>query len=157
MENRFLNCYFDSLLIGTRSEGDRFRCQERNFVVKKDYPAFKLYHHKVNNEYLYCVNRDQLGQYWKCVVEDRDYFCLQKCDKCAICKEMTDIFTELTDSYFFFVQKLVLQIIKKKILYQPVLWRVFNSVINKNNNKFCIEIGKSIPHRDLVFNYRKTR
>ena len=101
MENRFLNCYFDSLLIGTRSECDRFRCQERNFVVKKDYPAFKLYHHKVNNEYFYCVNRDQLGQYWKCVVEDRDYFCPQKCDKCAICKEMTDIFTELTDSYFF--------------------------------------------------------
>ena len=40
---------------------------------------------------------------------------------------------------------------------QPVLWRVFNSVIDKKNKQFRIEIGKSSPHTDLVLDYGKTR
>ena len=47
------------------------------------------------------MNRDQLEQYWHCVVEDRDTFFPDRCDKCNICKEMTNAFTELQDSYFF--------------------------------------------------------
>ena len=70
MENRFLNCCYDSLLIGTRSECDRFCCKEG-----KHHPVFNLYYHRVNNQYFYCVNGKQLGQYWKYVVEDRDAFC----------------------------------------------------------------------------------
>ena len=58
MGNRFLNCCHDSLLIGTRSDCDRFCCEEG-----KNHPLFNLYYHKVNNEYFYCVNRKQLGQY----------------------------------------------------------------------------------------------
>ena len=80
----------------TRSECDRFSCQEGNHS-----PVFNLYFHKGNNEYFYCINREQLGQYWKCVVEDRDSFCPSRCDQCNICKEMSDVFTELQDSYFF--------------------------------------------------------
>ena len=38
-----------------------------------------------------------------------------------------------------------------------MLWRVFNSVIDKKNEKFCIEIGKSISHTEFVLNYGKTR
>ena len=101
------------------------------------------------------MNRDQLGKYWKCVVEDRDSFCPSRCDQCNICKEMSDVFTELQDSYFFYPKTSVANN-QEEIPYQPVLWRVFNSVINKNNNKFRIEIGKSIPHRGLGLNYGKT-
>ena len=43
------------------------------------------------------------------------------------------------------------------ISYQPVLWRVFNSIIDKKNKKFLTEIGKSSPHTGLVLNYGKTR
>ena len=52
MENCFLNCCYDSLLIGTRSECDRFSYQEG-----KHDPVFNLYYHKVNNEYFHCVSR----------------------------------------------------------------------------------------------------
>ena len=107
MENRFEICCHDSLLVGTRSECDRLSCEG------KHKPVFNLYYHKANSEYFYCVNREQLGQYWRCVVEDRDAFCPGKCDKCNMCKEMSDVFAELQDS-FFFIQELTLQIIKKK-------------------------------------------
>ena len=96
MENRSLLCCHDFLLVGTRSECDRFSCQEGNHS-----PVFNLYFHKGNNEYFYCINREQLGQYWKCVVEDRDSFCPSRCDQSNICKEMSDVFTEMQDTYFF--------------------------------------------------------
>ena len=150
MENRFLICCHDSLLIGTRSECDRIFCKEG-----KHLPVFNLYYHKNNNEYFYCLNRDQLGQYWQCVVEDRDSFCPSRCNQCNICKEMSDVFTELQDSYFFYPKTSVANN-HEEIPYQPVLWRVFTSVIDKNNKKFRIEIGKSIPHCGLVLNYGKT-
>ena len=132
MENRFLNCCYDSLLIGTRSECDRLNCQGKHL------PLFNWYYHN-NNEYFYCLNRDQLGQYWQCVVEDRDSFCRSRCDQYNICKEMSDVFTELQDSYFFYPRTSVANN-HKEIPYQPVLWRLFTSVIDKSNKIFCIEI-----------------
>ena len=39
--------------------------------------------------------------------------------------------------------------------YQPVLY-VSNSVTDKKNKKFCIEIGKSIPRTGFVLDYGKT-
>ena len=45
---------------------------------------------------------------------------------------------------------------QEEIPYQPILWRIFTSVIDKNNKRFHIEIGKSIPNRGLVLNYGKT-
>ena len=47
MENRLLICCHDSLLIGTRSECDRFMCQEG-----KHSPTFNLYFHKAKNVWL---------------------------------------------------------------------------------------------------------
>ena len=117
MENRFSLCCFDSVLIGTRSECGRFDCQEG-----KHNPPFNLYYHK-NNQSFYCINRDQCGQYWKCMIEDRDYFCPQKCDKCVICKEMTDMFVELQDSYFFYPKTCPANN-QENIPHQPVLWHV---------------------------------
>ena len=146
MENHFLNCCSDSLLIGTQSECDRLSCQGNQLHV------FNLYYHKNNNEFFYCLNRDQLGQYWQCVVEDRDLFCPNRCDQCNICKEISDVFTELQDSYFFYPKTSVANN-HEEILYQHVLWLTFASVIDK---KFRIEIGKSIPHTGLVLNYGKT-
>ena len=89
------------------------------------------------------------------MVEDRDSFCSSRCDQCNICKEMSDVFVEFQDSYFFHPKTSVANN-KKNLTYQPVLWRVYNSVINKNNKNFRIEIAKSIPHSGLVLNYRKT-
>ena len=114
-----------------------------------------MYYHKGNNEYFYCANRKQLGQYWKCAVEDRDAFCPSRCDKCNICNEMTEIFTKLQDSHFFYLRTSVANN-QEDIPYQPGLWRVFNSVINNGNKKFRIEIGKSVKHRRLVLNYGET-
>ena len=114
-----------------------------------------MYYHKGNNEYFYCANRKQLGQYWKCAVEDRDAFCPSRCDKCNICNEMTEIFTKLQVSHFFYLRTSVANN-QEDIPYQTVLWRVFNSVINNGNKKFRIEIGKSVKHRSLVLNYGET-
>ena len=116
---------------------------------------FNLYYHKNNNEYFYCLNRDQLGQYWQCVVEDRDAFCPDRCEKCNVCKEMADVFTELQNSYFFSPNASV-ENNQEVIPYQPVLWIVFTSIIDKNNKKFRIKIGKSIPKHSLVLDYGKT-
>ena len=110
----------------------------------------------MNNEYLYCVNREQLGQHWRCAVEDRDAFCPEKWDKCSICKEMSNVFSELQDSEFFYSNTSVANN-EEVISYQPILWRIFACIINKSNKKFRMEIAKSIPNRDLVLNYGKTR
>ena len=136
MENRFLLCCHDSLLVGNRSECDRFSLQEG-----KQSSTFNLYFHKANNEYFYCINREQLGQYWIFVVEDRDSYCSGRCDQCIISKEMSDVLTELQNNYFFY-PKTSLANNQEKLPCQPVLWRVFDSVINKNKKNFRIEIAK---------------
>ena len=69
---------------------------------------------------------------------------------------MTDVSTELQDSLFFYPK----QSHGNKddpILYQPVLWHVFNGVIDKKNKKSRLEIGKSSQHTGLVLDYGKTR
>ena len=68
---------------------------------------------------------------------------------------MSDVFTELQDSYFFCLKTSVANN-HKEIPNQPMLWRVFTSAIDKNNKKFRIEIRKSILHCGLVLNYGKT-
>ena len=67
---------------------------------------------------------------------------------------MTDFFTELQGSCFF-DPKTVVAYNHDNIPHQPVLLRIFTSIIDKNNKKFRIEIGKSIPNRGLVLNYGK--
>ena len=102
------------------------------------------------------MNRKQLGEYRRCVTEDGDSFCLDRCDKCNICKAISDVFAELQDSYFFYPNSHQANN-QEEVPYQPILWKVFTSVIDKNNKKFRIEIGKSIPNLGLVLNHGKTR
>ena len=68
---------------------------------------------------------------------------------------MSDVFTELQDSYFFY-PKTNNANNHEEIPYQTILWIIFASVIDKNNKKFRIEIRKSIPNRGLTLNYGKT-
>ena len=138
-------------MIGTHSECERLSCEN-----EKHCPEFDVYYHKVNNEYFYCLNRKQLGQYWQCVIKDRYIFCLERCEKCSICKETADVFTELQDSLFFYPKQSLANNFDQ-VPYQPVLWRLFNSVIDKKHKKFRTEIEKSIPHTGLVLDYGKTR
>ena len=87
------------------------------------------------------VNREQLGQYWRCVVEDRDVFCPDKCDKCNVCKELSDVFSELQDFFFiFFYPRTDAANSQEEIPYQLILWIIFTSIINKNDKRFRIEI-----------------
>ena len=107
MANRSEICCHDSILIGTRLECDRLTCEGKHA------PLFNLFHHRVNNGYFYCVNREQLGQYWRCVVEGRDTFCqidainarsVKRCQMFLLnCKIVT-----------FFILILIKQIIKNK-------------------------------------------
>ena len=111
-------------MIGTRSECDRLSCEHEKHSLE-----FDVYYHKVNNEYFYRLNRKQLGQYWQCVTKDRDTFCPERCEKCSICKEMTDIFSGLQDSFLFYPKQSVAKNFDQ-VSYQPVLWRIFNRVID---------------------------
>ena len=90
------------------------------------------------------------------MIADRDAFCPEKCEKCSICNEMADVFVELQDNFLFYPKTSVANNFDE-VPYQPILWRISNSVIDKNNKNFRIEIGKSIPHTGSVLNYGKTR
>ena len=59
------------------------------------------------------------------MVEDRDSFCPS---------EMSDVFTELQDSYFFCLKTSVANN-HEDIPYQPMFWRVFTSATDKNYKK----------------------
>ena len=66
---------------------------------------------------------------------------------------MTDVFSELQDSWFFYPKTTVANNFDQ-IPYQSVLWRVFTSILDKKKNrKFRIEIAKSIPDTGLVLDY----
>ena len=146
MENRFTKCCFDFEPSGTRSECDRLTCSGNHN------PAFQLYYQRANNHYCYYLNRKQLGQYWRCVVEDRNSLCLSQCEHCSICKETNDVFVELQDAYFF-QPNTKLRTKNEDKPFQPVMWRVFNSTIDRNTKKCRIEIVKSITHVGLVLDY----
>ena len=51
---------------------------------------------------------------------------------------MSDVFSELQDSWFFY-PKTTLTNNHDEIPYQPVLWRIFTSTLNKRNEKVRIE------------------
>ena len=131
MENWFLNCCFDYTLTGTRCECDRLSCDGNHN------PVFNLYCHKINKKWCYCLNRNQLSQYWQCFVQDRDTFCPDRCDRCAIRKDVNDVFVELQDAYFFSPKNYSSKCEWSKP-YQPVLWRVFKNIIDKNRKQFYI-------------------
>ena len=136
MENRFLICYHDCVLADAWSECDRYSCEHG-----KHSPEFDVYYHKANNEYFYCLNRQQLGQYWQCVIADRDAFCPEKCEKCSICKEMADVFVELQDSFFFYPKKVLQTILIKFHINQfcgmyLIVWLI------KRTKNFVLKLAK---------------
>ena len=122
--NRFENCCFDYALIGTHSECDRLSCEGQHK------PVFNLYYQKINKKTCYCLNQDQLGQFWQCVVNDRNKFCPECCEKCHVCNIMYEVFVELQNAYLF-SPKTTQANSEEPIPYQPVLWRVFTNVIDK--------------------------
>ena len=64
MENRFSNCCFNFQLVGQHSECDRINCKGDRI------PEFSVYCEKSLDFHCYFLNRHQLGQYWRCIVED---------------------------------------------------------------------------------------
>ena len=96
MENRFEVCCFNYDTVCSTSQRDRLSCEGKHT------PEFTVYFHKINNEYCYCLDRKQLGQYWHCVNENDHKLCFQKCTKCLICKKASKIFYKLQESYFFY-------------------------------------------------------
>ena len=103
-----------------------------------------VYFHKVNNKSCYCFNRKQLRHYWFCIKQDREKLCLKSCSRCEICKEISHIFSELTDAYFFTPKK---STDENDIPFQPVLWRVFSA------NEVYIEIAKSKKSIGIITDY----
>ena len=83
------------------------------------------------------------------------FLCKSQCGRCSICNEMSHIFVKLQDVYFFQPNVTCRSASDEKPL-QPVMWRIFNRNISKNNNSFDIEIAKSIPHIGILTNYAKT-
>ena len=69
---------------------------------------------------------------------------------------MSDIFYELQDSYFFYPKTTVANNYDEAS-YQPVLWRIFTSTLNKRNERFRIDIAKLIPNTGLVLDFGQTR
>ena len=140
MENRFTKCCFDSEVVGFHFECDRLNCRGNR--------AFTLY--RQNNLYFYCLNRKQLGQYYRCIVEDCQWLCPGECKRCNVCKEMSEVFSDLQRAYFFQPN------VSGDKPLQPVMWLIFNRNIDKNNRQFKTEIAKSIPHIGIVTNYGHT-
>ena len=66
-----------------------------------------------------------------------------------------NVFAELQDVYFFHPKKDLANNEESKP-YQPVLWHVFTSIIDKNKKQFCIQIAKSIHSDNLILDYGKT-
>ena len=95
MENHFEKCCFDFHIIRSSTQCDRLNCEAKLNT------AFTVYYHNVNNEYCYCLNCEQLGQYWRCIVQDNASLYPTKCEKCMVCKEVSHIFTEPQNSWVF--------------------------------------------------------
>ena len=150
MKNRFSICCHDSLLVGTQSECDRL-----SYEHEKHSPEFNVYYHKANNEYFYCLNHKELGQYWQLSLQIEMLFVLKNVKNAVFVKKW-QMFLLNCNIVSFFIHKSVAYNFGQ-VPYQPKFWRVLNSVIDKRNKKFRIEIGKSIPHTEFVLNYGRTR
>ena len=141
MKNCFTKCCFDYEVVGFHSECDIQGC-------KGNYdPAFTVYYQKVNDEYCYCLNRKQLGQYWRCVVENTNFLCPSRCERCKACKEMPHVFSKLQDSYIFFIQELSIQILLNISLINRCYGVFLIDQVIRNN------LSESIPNIGLVQDY----
>ena len=104
-------------------------------------PPFENFFQKNNDEYCYCLDRNQLNQYWSILVK---LLCPRDCRKRFACKEFSLIYPELKESYFLCANVSSSGHMKP---YQPVKWCIFTAT---NKKKLRIEIAKSIPNDGLV-------
>ena len=140
MNYYFEKCCSNYELVSKSSQCNRITCQASHD------PEFYVYFHKVNNESCYCLNRKQLRQYWCCIVQDREKLCPMSCSRCEICKEVSHIFSELKDAYFFTPKTEAIH--NTDIPFQPVLWRVFSAKTEIN-----IQIAKSKKSIGIITDY----
>ena len=97
---------------------------------------------KINKRSCYCLNREQLGQYWCCAAKDREWFCPRSCGHCEICKEVTHMFSELKDAHFFTPNATIFE----DLSYQPIAWRIFSA----NKSELYIQVAKSKKSLDII-------
>ena len=84
------------------------------------------------------------GERGRRVVKVQEVFCPDKYNNCVACKFLTKSYDELKSAYFFSA--------RKDKPYQPILWRIFTDVIDKNNKIiFGIEIEKTVKAFNLVY------
>ena len=77
MTNRYELCCHDYDLVRKTSRCDGIYCSGNHN------PQFSVYFHKINKRSCYCLNREQLGQYSRCIAKDREW-----------------LFSELRDAHF---------------------------------------------------------
>ena len=139
MENRFEFCCSDFDVVRSVSECNRLTCHG------KHNPVFTILFQESSNEYCYCLSRLQLEQYWQCVCENQKLICPKKYNifgtfnKCMLCQEVSDIYKELRENYFFYPNESK----STDKPFQSIRWRIFTAT---NNSKFRIEIAKSVPY-----------
>ena len=95
MENRFLNCCFNFQLVGQHFDCDRINSKGNHS------PEFPVYCEKSLGLHCYCLNCQQLGQYWRCILKIAIFLYQSQCGRCSNCSEMSHIFVKLQDVYFF--------------------------------------------------------
>ena len=100
------------------------------------------------------MNHKELGQYWQLSLQIEMLFVLKNVKNAVFVKKW-QMFLLNCKIVSFFIHKSVAYNFDQ-VPYQPKFWRVLNSVIDKRNKKFRIEIGKSIPHTEFVLNYGRT-
>ena len=133
MNNRFEICCHDYELVRKTSQCEQLYCSGDHM------PEFCVIFHKENNTSCYCLNRKQLGQYWQCIIKDRLY--PRSCGHCQICRQVSHVFSELQDSFFFSPRVSVFD----EIPLQPVAWRIFSA-----KTEIYIEIAKSKKSAGII-------
>ena len=95
MKDRFEKSCFDYYVIRSTTQCNRLNCE----VIHN--PTFDILFNEANNEYCYCLDRQQLDQYWQCIAQNHNLLCPRKCDRCNACKEVSLNIFNLQKSYFF--------------------------------------------------------
>ena len=92
MENKFESLNYDLVCVAT--ECDRLNCE-----VNHD-PPFETFFQKSTNKFCYCLDGNQLNQYWNCFIQNTKLLCPRDCGNCNACKKCSLVYTELKDNYF---------------------------------------------------------
>ena len=132
----FMECCFEHQKTHIIEECDLMGCEGKHFqeyfIEKKD--------DRKRLARFYCLDRKQLGEYWRCAQIETETFCSEHCNNCKICFYFLKNFQELQESYFFSP--------RKDMDYQPIAWRVFFKQ-PKYYIDFRLEIAKTVKSDKL--------